>query len=109
MIDKNPQALALAFKKCKRKLLTIAKLKVTPDMSEDAAEALIETLSEAKAKEDGVEFASVVSGQRWWVEHLIEFSGKPVADQLQWEYDDSFADTASEAEMLVALDDLQVA
>lgn len=106
MIDKNPQALALAFKKCKGKLLKIAELEITPDLSEDAVDQLIEDLSNAKAKEKKVELADVVVGQRWYVESLVKFSGLTVEEQLQAEYDDSFADTASEGEMLKALANL---
>ncbi len=106
MIDKNPQALALAFKKCKGKLLKIKELGITPDMAEADVEALIETLSEAKAAEKGSGVAEVVAGQRWYTESLVRFSGLSIAEQLQSEYDDSFADTASEVEMLTALEAL---
>lgn len=106
MIDKNPQALALAFKKCKGKLLKIKELTITPDLSDDEVEGLIETLSIAKAKEKKVEMSEVVVGQRWYVENLVKFSGMTIEEQLQAEYDDSFADTASEGEMLKALANL---
>lgn len=106
MIDKNPQALALAFKKCKGKLLKIKELSITPDMSEDAIEALIENLATAKAVEKETNVAEVLAGQRWYVEGLVKFSGMTTEEQLQAEYDDSFADTASEAEMLKALTEI---
>ena len=106
MIDKNPQARALAFKKCKGKLLKIAELGITPDQSEEATEAMIEALSNAKATEKQVELAEVVAGQRWYIENLVRFSGMTIEEQFQAEYDDSFADTASEGEMLKALAEL---
>lgn len=106
MIDKNPQALALAFKKCKGKLLKIKELGITPDMKEKDVETLIENLSEAKATEKETSITEVVAGQRWYVEGLVKFSGLTTEAQLQAEYDDSFADTASEAEMLKALTDM---
>lgn len=106
MIGKNPQALALAFKKCKGKLLKIAELGITPDQKEDVTEVMIEKLSVAKAAEKKVDISEVVVGQRWYVEGLVTFSGLAVEKQLQAEYDDSFADTASEGEMLTALTDL---
>lgn len=109
MMDKNPQALALAFKKCKGKLLKIKELGITSDMSEDDREALIERLSAEKAEKTEVSLAEVVTGQRWYVEGLVRFVGLSTEEQLQAEYDDSFADTASEAEMLKALTDIKVA
>jgi hypothetical protein len=106
MIDKNPLARAQAFKKCKGKLLKIAELKITPDMSEDAIDKVIEDLSTARATAKKVDIAEVVAGQRWYVENLVRFSGMTTEEQLQEEYDDSFATTASEAEMLAALKSL---
>lgn len=105
-IDKNPQALALAFKKCKGKIQKIKELKITPDMKEAAVDKLIENLSEAKAVEKEVNITEVVAGQRWYVENLVRFAGLTIEEQLQAEYDDSFADSASEAEMLKALTEL---
>ena len=103
MIDKNPQALALAYKKCKGKLLKIKDLGITPDMKEDDIEKLIENLATAKAVEKETNIAEVVAGQRWYVEGLVKFSGKTIEEQLQEEYEDSFAESASESEMLKAL------
>jgi len=103
MIDKNPQALAQAYKKCVGKIKKIKELGITVDQSAEATEAMIETLSVARAAEKNVELAEVVAGQRWYVEGLVKFSGLTIEQQMQAEYDDSFADTASEAEMLAAL------
>lgn len=108
-VGKNPQALALAFKKCKGKLLKIRELGITPDMSEDDQEALIERLSKEKAERSEISLAEAVTGQRWYVEGLVKFSGLDTEAQLQQEYDDSFADTASEAEMLAALTEIKAA
>lgn len=102
-IDKNPQALAQAYKKCKGKLQKIKDLGITPDMDDEAIDALIENLSAAKAVEQGKNISEMIAGQRWYVENLVEFSGLPLEKQFQKEYEDSFADTASETEMLAAL------
>ena len=104
MIDKNPQALALAYKKCKGKLIKIKELGITPDMKEADVEALIETLSTAKAADKkSTDINEFVQGQRWYVEGLVKFSGLELEQQFQAEYDDSFAEFASETEMLKAL------
>ena len=106
MIDKNPQALTLAFKKCKGKIQKIAELKITPTMKDAKIETLIEALATAKAVEKSVKITEVVAGQRWYVEGLVKFSGLTVEEQLNAEYEDSFADTASEAEMLKSLSNI---
>jgi len=106
MIDKNPQALALAFKKCKGKIQKISELSITPAMTEKKVEALIENLATAKAVEKAVPISEVVAGQRWYVEGLVRFSGLTIEEQLNSEYEDSFADSASESEMLKALANL---
>ncbi len=106
MIDKNPQALALAYKKCKGKILKIKELKITPSMKDAKIEILIEALATAKAVEKAVNITEVVAGQRWYVEGLVKFSGLTVEEQLTSEYEDSFADSASESEMLKALTNL---
>lgn len=103
MIDRNPQALALAFKKCKGKILKIKELEITPEMEEDDVESLIELLAEAKAAEDNSKVADHIKGQRWYVENLVKFSGLTPEEQLDAEYQDAFADSASEEEMLQAI------
>ena len=50
--------------------------------------------------------AEHVKGQRWYVEGLVAFSGLTAKEQLDKEYKDSFADTASEDEMLEALESM---
>ena len=102
-IERNPQAMAMAFKKCRGKIAKIQELSITPDMSEEDIEALIAKLATAKAEEDNSAMADHVKGQRWYVEGLIKFSGLTVEEQLEAEYEDSFADTASESEMLESL------
>ena len=102
-MDKNPQALALAFKKCKGKILKIQELGITPEIEAESIEILIETLAIAKALEDDSKAADHVKGQRWYVESLVKFSGLEPAEQLEAEYNDAFADSASEDEMLQAL------
>ena len=52
MIDKNPQAMTLAFKKAKGKILKIQELGITPEMDAESIELLIEMLATAKAVED---------------------------------------------------------
>lgn len=105
-ISKNPQAMSLAFKKCKGKIMKIKELEITPDMDDDTTEALIELLAESKAADDTEGKSTVadhVKGQRWYVEGLVKFSALTPEEQLDAEYQDAFADSASEDEMLQSL------
>ena len=106
MIGRNPQALTLAFKKAEGKILKIKELGITPDTDEESIELLIESLATAKANEatdPSVSLADHVKGQRWYVEGLVKFSGMDPKEQLDAEYQDAFADSASEDEMVEAL------
>lgn len=104
MMDKNPQAMAMAFKKCKGKLLKIKELGIVSDMEEADVEALIEKLATAKHEENpDTTLAEHIKGQRWYVEGLVKFSGLTTEEQFEAEYSDAFADNASESEMLEAL------
>lgn len=109
MIDKHPQALASAFRKCRGKLLKIKELAITPKMKVKDVDALIEKLATAKAVADSNTMAENVAGQRWYVEQLIEFAGLEEKEMLELEYAYAFADTASEAEMHGALKLLKAA
>jgi len=102
-MDKNPQAAASAFKRCRGKLLKIKELGITANMSVKKQEAMIENLATAKAVEANMDMNEFVAGQRWYVEGLVKFAGMTVEEQFEAEYQDSFADSASEAEMLTAL------
>jgi hypothetical protein len=106
MIDKNPQALAQAFKTCKGKILKIRELEITPKITAKRTEQMIEELATAKAVEKAIPLADVVAGQRWYIEGLIKFSALKPEEQLDLEYEAAFADSASEGEMLKALHNL---
>jgi len=102
-MKKNPEALALAFKKCRSKIQKIQALGITPDMPEEAQDKVINDLATARALQDGKTVDDVFEGQAWYVQNLIEFSGLSVENQLEAEYQDTFATTASEPELIDAL------
>jgi len=104
MIEKQPQALASAYRRAVGKLKKIKELEITPDMSTDEQDELVRLLAEHKAEQEGKDWKRFVSGQRWYVEELIKFSRMETHERLEYEYALSFPDTASEEEMLVALE-----
>jgi len=105
-MDKNQHALALAFKKAKAKSNKIKELNIHSDMTNQEIEDMIVTQSKAKAETAGDEWTTHIKGMRWYVELLIKFSGLDAQERLNTEYEDAFAEVASEAEMLAKLQDL---
>lgn len=108
-MNRNQQVLATAFKKAKRKIARIKELGITPEITEEAADAIIENLATAKALEAGEKVADHLDGQQWYVESLVKASGMTAQELIDAEYEDSFGDIASEDEMTTALDALMAA
>ena len=105
MIDKNEQALAMAYRRAVAKSLKIKELEITPDMSEEDVDGMVKWLSELKAEKEGVEdWKQYLKGQRWYVEDLITFSKLDAQQRLDLEYRNSFPDVATEQEMLNSLE-----
>lgn len=111
MDEKNQEALALAYRRTKAKINKIKELGIKQDMTEKQVDALITKMAKAKAEtpesiQEGKPWTDHVKGQRWYVEDLIEFDKLDVKEKLDYEYSNSFADTASEDEMLEELEKL---
>ena len=102
-MKKNPEAQAVAFKKCRSKILKIKALGITPDMSPEDEDKIVNDLATARAIEDGKSVDEVFAGQAWYVENLKEFSAMTPAEQLEFEYNDCFVRSASEEELIEAL------
>lgn len=106
MEDKNPQALTMAYKRVVGKSMKIKELEITPDMTEEAIDAMVKFLAEAKADREGGDWKQSLKGQRWYVEDLVKFSGMSAEERLNLEYSMSFPEIASEGEMIGALKSL---
>lgn len=104
MTDKNAHALAMAYKRALAKSLKIKELEITPDMDEEAIDAMVKFLAELKAEKEGVDdWKQFLKGQRWYVEDLVAFSKLDAQQRLDLEYRNSFPEVATEAEMLNSL------
>jgi hypothetical protein len=99
-MDRKPEAVAATCADGMAKLEKIKQLGITADMSQDDQDALVESLSEAKAIENECDIKEVRSGQRWYVESLVEFAGLEPEEQFEHLYRKQFAKTANEAEIL---------
>lgn len=104
-MGRNPQITAVAFKKAKAKLAKIKQLGILPDMTVEAIDALVMNLAEAKAIENSAPVANYVKGQQWYVQSLVDFAGLTAAERLDFEYNDCFAEVASEEELVAMLED----
>lgn len=105
-MDKNQHVLAIAFRKAKGKKGAIKRLGIDPAMDNDTRRNLVISLAEAKAKKDNVPVESLIDGQQWYVQQLMDFSGLTANEQLEAEYLDAFPEVASENELLAALEDM---
>jgi len=101
--ERNHEVLALAYRRAKAKSLKIKELAITSDMKTEDVDTLITALSKKKAEESEQEWTEHVKGQRWYVEDLVEFSKLGAQERLDYEYQQCFADLASEDEMLAEL------
>lgn len=110
----NPQARSAAYFDAISKMKKVKELGITPDMSQEAQDDLVEKLSTAKALKahmDGEEakVADFRNGQAWYVESLVEFAGMSPEEQLAKCYEQKFAEHATDDEMLMALAAMSVA
>lgn len=99
-MDRKPEAMAAACADGVAKLEKIKQLGITADMSQEDQDTLVEALSEIKAIETEVDIKDVRSGQRWYVESLVDFAGQDVEDQFENLYRKKFAQQANETEIL---------
>lgn len=104
MNEKNQQAQAVAYRRAVAKSAKIKDLDITADFDEAQTDATIKFLAEKKAEETGKPWTEFVKGQRWYVEDLIKFAGMDAQERLDYEYQQAFPDTATEDELLTALE-----
>jgi len=108
--NKLQEALAQAYRAVVSKTLKLKALGITPDMSEEDIDALIETLAKAKAEKVGGDWTKQVTGQRFYITDpergLIAFSAMSAQQRIDYEYADAFPDVADEDTMLSELEAL---
>ena len=102
-MDKNQQGLTLAFKKVTGKSTKIKELGITVELTNEEVDEVIIALAKAKAEREGTDWTSHVKGQRWYVQSLQAFSALTAEERLQTEYEEAFAEIASEQEMLIVI------
>ena len=103
-ISLNPEALTLASKKATWKTEKLIQLAITPDISKEALNELIEIGAKDKAEREGVaDWTTLVKGQRYYYNSLVEFSKLNAEERLMAEYAESFHGVASQPEMIDAL------
>jgi len=78
---------------------------ITADMTEEQLDAKIIELSEAKSILTGKPVSSIAAGQEWYVKDMAAFAGMSAEERYEWGRSQSFADTASDNELLAALGD----
>lgn len=99
-MDRKPEAMASACADGMAKLEKIKTLGITADMSQDDQDTLVEQLSQIKAIDTETDIKDIRTGQRWYVESLVEFAGMDPKDQFENLYRKKFAQQANEAEII---------
>lgn len=105
-MNKNPEALALGYKNAVWKSMRLKELGITEDMTEEAKDELIEKLCKKKEAEGQGDWKQFVKGQRWYVDSLVAFAAMDAQERLEHAYMEAFPETASEEEMVNALNAL---
>ena len=112
MNAKLAEALAQAYRAAVSKSAKIKELGITPSMTEEEADALIEKLAKAKADRDGGDWTKYVKGQEFYIADpkrgLIAFAGKTAQERIDYEYADAFPDVADEDTMVSELESLML-
>ena len=106
MNGKNPQALAVAYRRAVAKSAKLNELEIEVGIDEKGIDETIKFLAEKKAESEGKPWTDFVKGQRWYVEDLVKFAGLDAEERLNYEYAQAFPDTATEDELLTALEKL---
>lgn len=105
--EKNPHGSAIAFRRAKGKIGAIAELLITPNMTLDQQDALATKRAKDKAAKEGTEdWKQFISGQSWYIEDLVKFSGLTTSEKFEHEYMQAFPDIAEEEELLAALESI---
>jgi len=100
-----PELRSAAFKEAFNRKTQVALLGITPDMTEEELDKKVMELATAKAAKVDQAVNSLVAGQEWYVKELIAFAGMTSGERYLWGRSQSFADTASDNELLDALMD----
>lgn len=101
----NKEALSAAFKQVQIHLDKIEELGIKSDWTEDQIDTKVKELSEEKALLEGeTDWKKFSKGQQFYVELLVKESAMTNKDLLEYHYKRSFADVATEDEMMAVLD-----
>ena len=106
-MDKKPEAVLAEYRSAAHKLTKAKILGITPDMSEEAQDELVENLAMAKALQNNKPVDDYIGGQRWYVESLIEAVAMNTKDLYDKEYKRAWEERAEESELLANLDKLR--
>ncbi len=107
MNERNSIALALAYKRARAKKLKIKEIGLTTDITEDEINILVKKFAEAKAEREGKQAKDLYRGQRIYIAGLIEFAAiKSGEEAIDYEYQNAFADAASQSEHVIDLNKL---
>ena len=107
-MNKNQEALALAFKSLSVSLSKINEFGLKADTTDDELGSIAIKLSKLKAETEGKDDPKpYVKGQKMWLESLRKVCAMSNKEALDYYYRREFAEVATEDEMLRALDEMR--
>ena len=105
IMSDTPEMRSAAYKEAIQRKNQVTLHNITADMTQDQLDAKIIELAEAKSVLTGKPVSSLAAGQEWYVNDMFAFSAMSAEERYQWGRSQSFADTASDNELLSSLAD----
>lgn len=103
MMKDTPEMRSAAFGEAKQRLDQMKLHGITTGMTQEQIDEKVIELTEKKAQLTGKSISSLAAGQEWYVNCLVEYAGMTAEQRYLWGKEQSFADTATDDELLDAL------
>jgi len=105
IMSDTPEMRSAAYKEALQRKNQVTLHNITADMTQDQLDAKVIELTEAKSKLTGKPVSTLAAGQEWYVNDMFEFAAMNAQERYDWGRSQSFADTASNNELLDSLAD----
>jgi hypothetical protein len=105
IMSDTPEMRSAAYKEAIQRKNQIVMHGITADMTQEQLDAKVIDLAEAKSVLTGKPVSTLAAGQEWYVNDMHAFAQMNAQERYDWGRSQSFADTASNNELLDSLAD----
>jgi len=105
IMSDTPEMRSAAYKEAIQRKNQIVMHGITADMTQEQLDAKVIDLAEAKSILTGKPVSTLAAGQEWYVNDMFAFAQMNAQERYDWGRSQSFADTASNNELLDSLAD----